>query len=85
MTICAHISQPQYYIKYKGYDHSENTWEPLENLCCPELIDEYEEKIKKRRKSGKVEVIPTYYEVEFISNKRHINGKVSVLNLIRCS
>lgn len=48
----------EYYLKWKGYDDSENTWEPVENLTCPELIAKFEEQYKAK-KQKKTEPAPT--------------------------
>ncbi|CAD5207611.1 unnamed protein product [Bursaphelenchus okinawaensis] len=46
----------EYLIKWLGYDNKDdNTWEPVENCDCPELIEAYEAKqAEKKEKKGKL-------------------------------
>lgn len=58
----------EYLLKWKGYSDSENTWEPHDNLECPELIQAFEDKLKesKKQKDKKEKDTP--------DKKRKVNG-----------
>lgn len=41
--------QREFLVHWKGYSTAENTWEPEENMNCPEIIEKFMSKVNKAR------------------------------------
>ena len=48
-----------YLVKWKGYDDKDNTWEPIENLFCSDLIEKFEKTFKNGDDSTNSKELPS--------------------------
>ena len=76
----------EYLLKWKGYEDSENTWEPVENLDCAELIEAFEKSLKEGRDGAGAAAAPnTAQQTEPQQVKvRHVLLVCSIF-LVECS
>ncbi|XP_050412611.1 histone-lysine N-methyltransferase SUV39H2 [Patella vulgata] len=44
-----------YLIKWKGWSHAHNSWEPVQNIDCKNLIQSYHRELKKKLTKRKIE------------------------------
>ncbi|KAH0790325.1 M-phase phosphoprotein 8 isoform X2 [Histomonas meleagridis] len=55
-----------YRIRWVGYPPSEDSWETIENLNCPEKLREYQEKLEekeKEREVGSLSIVETEQQI----------------------
>lgn len=82
----------EYFLKWVGYDDKYNTWEPIKNLDCKELISQFDEKLERnKQKHKKTKKKSDYFDLNeaqkddnavdkknsVVENKIHTQGPVA--------
>ncbi|XP_018047499.1 PREDICTED: histone-lysine N-methyltransferase SUV39H1-A [Atta colombica] len=68
-----HRGQPHYLIKWKNWDINHNSWEPLQNLNCEELVHEFENERKELITQFKImaNFYPDKFDVELLLARKY--------------
>jgi len=74
--------QLQYLVKWMGYPHSDNTWEPAENVHAPDLIKDYQRQRSKplKRRSATAKTTSSPWSV--FSNRAQLSFTSPTLGIV---
>lgn len=64
----------QYFLKWVGYDPTHNTWEPIDVMCCPDLVQEFERKYNKFYDVSYVDVFGHYGKDNNLSERSRLSN-----------